>query len=56
MGVFAGTRAADARGDLFPISHILGGIVSADDLDGQETPANVFAKFGPYVTLLSVFD
>ena len=37
-GVFPRARAADARGDLFPIGHILSRIVSAYDLDGQETP------------------
>jgi hypothetical protein len=37
-GVFAGPRAANAGGDLFPISHILSGIVSADDRNRQETP------------------
>jgi hypothetical protein len=37
-GILAGSRASDARGDLFPISHILSRIVSADDRNGQETP------------------
>ena len=34
-GVLAGPRAADTRGNLLPISHILNRIVSADDDDGQ---------------------
>jgi hypothetical protein len=38
QGILAGPRAANAGGNLFPISHVLTGIVSADDRNGQETP------------------
>jgi hypothetical protein len=56
VGVLAGPRAADARGDLFPISHILGRIVSADDRYGQETPDHPPSAIWRYATLFPVFD
>jgi hypothetical protein len=37
-GILAGARAADAGGNLFPVSHFLACIVTAERLISQQTP------------------